>query len=77
MEKFKYNWDIARGNMKKIRKKHNMSQLKLQLEIGWCFNTIANYENGVNYPSINFVICFCEYFGISIDDLFRKDLVED
>lgn len=67
-----YDWDVARENMKKIRLEHNMTMLQLALELGWSQSTIGIYEIGNRAPTILYVIAFCQYFGVKIEELFQK-----
>lgn len=67
-----YNWDIARKNMKKIRLAHNMTILQLSIELGWSQSAVGTYEIGNRAPTILYVIAFCQYFGVKIEELFRK-----
>lgn len=70
----KYDLNVARKNMRKIRKYNGLTMEDLEKELGWSRSTIGNYENAIQIPKINFVIEFCNYFKISIEDLFKKEL---
>ena len=69
-----YNWDVARENLKKIRQDNGLSIYALEKELNWCYSSISSYEVGRNIPKINYLIDFCNYFKMSIEDLFKKEL---
>ena len=77
MGQLNYNWDVARVNMRKLREKKQLSQLALHIELGWCEGSISNYESGKNIPSIEYIIAFCTYFEIRIEELFEEDLIKE
>ena len=69
-----YDWNIARENMKKIRQQHNMTVLALSKELKWGHATIGSYETGKRTPTILYVIEFCKYFKVTIENLFKKGM---
>lgn len=73
MNESKYNWDVARENMRNIRLNAGLTQLQLSIELGWSSSSIANIENGKNAPSILYVIAFCDYFKVGLEDLYREN----
>lgn len=61
-------------NLKYLRKKKGLTQFKLRSNLGVTRSTWSNYENGLTTPSIEDLIKFSNFFGISLDDLIVKDL---
>lgn len=61
-------------NLKYLRKKQGLTQLKLRSSLGITRSTWSNYENGLTTPSIEDLIKFSIFFGISLDDLIIHDL---
>ena len=72
-----YDWNVANKNMRKIRLKHRMSNRKLVKELGVYldFSNVCRYETGRHEPKVEYVLSFCEYFNITLDDLFRENLL--
>jgi len=60
-------------NLKILRKRLNQSQEETASSLGLTRSSYSGYENGVAQPSVENLIAFSEYFGLSIDDLVRKD----
>ena len=54
-------------NLKKLRKEHGISQIKLALDLNTSQNTISRYETGDREPGIAELIKLAEYFDVSID----------
>ena len=71
-----YEWEVAKSNMRMLRKKANMKQKDLGKELGVDRNIICTYEKGKHVPRIDYIQKFCVYFGIGIDDLYDPDLIE-
>lgn len=69
-----YSLDVLRENLKEIRLDSGMSIYALQKELQWQNSTIFSYETGRTIPKINYLIDFCNYYKISIEDLFKKEL---
>lgn len=61
-------------NLKYLRKKKGLTQLQVRSSLGHTRSTWSNYENGLTNPSINDLIAFSRFFGISLDDLVLHDL---
>lgn len=55
--------------LKKLRKEHGISQIKLALDLNTSQNTISRYETGDREPGIAELIKLAEYFDVSIDYL--------
>jgi transcriptional regulator with XRE-family HTH domain len=60
-------------NLKILRKRINQSQEETATALGLTRSSYSGYENGVAQPSVENLIALSEYFGLSIDDLVRKD----
>jgi len=66
---------MSRGDLmklKEIRKQHNLSQLKLAIDLNMSQNTISRYENGEREPGLTELILIADYFNISIDYLLGR-----
>jgi transcriptional regulator with XRE-family HTH domain len=61
-------------NLKYLRKKKGMTQIELRSHLGFTRSTWSNYENGLTNPSIEDLIRFSSFFGVSLDDLILNDL---
>ncbi len=60
--------------LKELRKKHNISQLKLALDCSMNQNSISRYENMEREADYETLIRFADYFNVSLDYLLgRKD----
>jgi len=58
--------------LKELRKKKNISQLKLALDLNMNQNSISRYENGEREADYNTLIKFADYFGVSLDYLLER-----
>ena len=65
LEKFKMR-------LKEIRKKRNISQLKLAIDLNLNQNSISRYENGEREADYKTLILFADYFDVSIDYLLER-----
>lgn len=61
-------------NLKKLRKKHNLSQEKLAEKLGVSRQTVAKWENGEALPDIINCQKLSGIYSISIDDLVKYDV---
>ena len=59
--------------LKELRKKKNMSQKEFGALWGASQNTVSNWENGNRELSMDLLISFAQYFGVSIDYLLGRD----
>ena len=62
--------------LKKLRKKKNISQLKLALDLNMNQNAISRYENLEREADYETLIKFADYFGVSLDYLFGRSDTE-
>ena len=58
--------------LKELRKKRNLSQVKLSMDLNMNQNTISRYENGVREADYKTLILFADYFNVSIDYLLGR-----
>ncbi len=58
--------------LKELRKKKNISQLKLALDLNMNQNTISRYENLEREADYETLIAFADYFGVSLDFLLGR-----
>ena len=56
-------------NIARLRVLRGLSQGNLGKEIGLTSSAISNIENATSYPSIDTLIRFANYFGVTIDFL--------
>ena len=57
-----------------IRMAHHISARKLSLELGQSSEYINQIENGKCMPSIENLLNFCDYFGITPSEFFDETL---
>ena len=58
--------------LKELRKKRQISQLKLAIDLNMNQNSISRYETGEREPSISDLIRIADYFGVSVDYLLGR-----
>ncbi len=58
--------------LKQLRKKHNITQLKLAIDLNMNQNTISRYETGEREAGYNELIALADYFNVSIDYLLER-----
>ncbi len=58
--------------LKELRKKKNISQLKLAMDLNLSQNTISRYETGDREPGITELILLADYFQVSVDYLLER-----
>ena len=58
--------------LKELRKKNNISQLKLALDFNLNQNSISRYETGEREAGYALLIRFADYFDVSIDYLLER-----
>ena len=58
--------------LKELRKKRNISQLKLALDLNMNQNSISRYENMEREADYETLIKFADYFNVSIDYLLGR-----
>lgn len=58
--------------LRELRKKHNLSQVRLSMELNMSQNTISRYETKEREPGIAELILIADYFNVSIDYLLGR-----
>ncbi len=58
--------------LKELRKKKNISQLKLALDLNMNQNTISRYENLDRQADYKTLIRFADYFNVTLDYLLGR-----
>jgi len=58
--------------LKELRKKRNISQLKLALDLNMNQNSISRYENMERQADYETLIQFADYFNVSLDYLLGR-----
>ena len=58
--------------LKELRKKKNISQLRLATDLNTTQNTISRYETGEREPGIDELIKIADYFNVSVDYLLGR-----
>ncbi len=61
----------------KLRKESKMTQKELAEKIGVTDRAISNWENGRRIPDVSLYQKICETFGITLNELFSGERVED
>ena len=61
-------------NLKKIRKKNNLSQEQLAEKLGVSRQSVSKWESGQAYPEMDKMLQLCEMFNLNIDDLLNQDI---
>lgn len=55
--------------IRELRKKKNITQLRMAMDLGLSQNSISRYETGDRQPDIAELIRIADYFNVSIDYL--------
>lgn len=55
--------------LKEIRKKKNLNQQKVALDLNISREALSHYENGKREPSLSMLVTMSKYFNVSIDYL--------
>ena len=55
--------------LKIIRKKHNLNQQKVAMDLNISREALSYYENGKREPSLALLVAMSEYFNVSINYL--------
>ena len=63
--------------LKELRKKKNITQLKLAMDLDMNQNTISRYETGEREAGYNELIKIADYFNVSIDYLLERTDIPD
>ena len=68
----RHSLKIPMIRLKELRKNHNISQLRLSLDLNMNQNSISRYENGEREADYTTLIKFADYFDVSIDYLLGR-----
>jgi transcriptional regulator with XRE-family HTH domain len=66
--------NIFSSNIKLLRKRRGRTQDDVAVALNMKRSTLSGYENDVAQPSIDALVEFSKYFGVSIDTLLKVDL---
>lgn len=58
--------------LKELRKKHNISQVRLAIDLETFQNTISRYETLERQADYQTLIAIADYFNVSLDYLFGR-----
>ena len=58
--------------LKELRKKKNISQVKLAMDLNMNQNSISRYETGEREADYETLIAFADYFDVSVDYLLGR-----
>ena len=64
---------IIGNNLLKLRKNKKLTQLELAEEFKYSDKSISKWESGESLPSIDVLYELSKYYGVTLDDLTRKD----
>ena len=56
-------------SIKNIRKKRNLNQQKVAMDLNISREALSYYENGKREPSLSLLVAMSRYFNVSIDYL--------
>ena len=58
--------------LKLIRKKKNLNQLKVAMDLNISREALSYYENGKREPSLELLVAMSQYFNVSINYLLKN-----
>ena len=64
--------DILKTRIKELRQAKGLTQSELASELGVSFQAVSSWERGITPPDISNLLRISDYFGVALDDLFRK-----
>ncbi|MBT0904541.1 transcriptional regulator [Streptococcus infantarius subsp. infantarius] len=62
-------------NISELRKQYQMSQDDFANIFHVSRQTVSNWENGKSYPDVEMLVKISDYFGISVDQLIKKETI--
>lgn len=65
-----------KDNVRILREKQNLSQKKLAEKVNVAQSMIGSYEIGAKVPSLEVSIRLAAFFGVTLDELILKKMVE-
>lgn len=63
--------------VKKLRKEYGLTQDELAEKIGVARSSVANYENGLNFPNKGVLVKMCKLFNCDLECLLGIDDIPD
>ena len=63
--------------IKKLREQQNVTQEKLAKYLGISYQAVSKWENDTALPDITLVVPLANFFGVSADELFSINTVDD
>lgn len=60
-------------NIKRLRISHNLTQLELAKIVGVSDKAVSTWESGRKIPRIQVLSKLCDYFGVSLGELFEEE----
>lgn len=60
-------------SIKSVREKADMTQGSLAAALGVSQGAVANWEQGLNNPTVEKLLRMAAIFGCTVDELLRKD----
>lgn len=57
------------NNLFSLRKRHNLTQEQLALELGVSRQAVAKWETGETMPDLNNCMALAEFYNVSLDEL--------
>lgn len=64
-------------NIRQLRKAKGISQEGLAHVLGVTFQAVSKWETGLTAPDVNLIPAIASYFGVSIDELFDYNTLEN
>lgn len=58
--------------LKELRKRNNITQMKLAMDLNLNQNSVSRYESGEREADYATLIAFADYFNVSIDYLLER-----
>lgn len=63
--------------LKELRKRRNISQIKLAMDLNMSQNSISRYETGAHEADYKTLIALADYFDVSIDYMLGRTDIPD
>lgn len=64
-------------NLVHLRKQGELTQAEIAYEFGISQQSVSFYENGKREPDLGTLVSLSEFFGVTVDDLLKKDLSKE
>lgn len=62
------------SNIKKLREERKITQQQLAESLGLSYQAVSKWECGTTIPDVMILPAVAEYFGVSINDLFKENI---